>query len=175
LPSTPNVHADIYMNTVLASQARIVGGKDAARRQFPYQVSLLYGGSHVCGGILIGDRKVLTAGHCKVSSSTSLFKVVVGQLNQRENHEDVQTHEVESFNVHPNYPPGQVAPNDIAVILLKTAVTATEAVKAIPLPADEDCAKIEDARLSGWGYKSSSVPVVPTTLQFIDMPRITNN
>lgn len=92
------------MNTVLASKARIVGGQDAERGQFPYQISLSYFGSHVCGGILIDERHCLTAGHCKVSNSNSAFEVVVGMLDQRENHVDVQKVGVADFSVHPDYP-----------------------------------------------------------------------
>ncbi|GJQ83332.1 hypothetical protein Trydic_g15640 [Trypoxylus dichotomus] len=43
---------------------RVVGGYNATENQFPYQVSLRYNGNHNCGGSIIGDKWVLTAGHC---------------------------------------------------------------------------------------------------------------
>lgn len=43
---------------------RIVGGKDALSAQFPYQVSLRRHGSHNCGGSIISEWFILTAGHC---------------------------------------------------------------------------------------------------------------
>lgn len=48
-------------------QPRIVSGSYASRRQFPYQVGLSLGVSELyfwCGGSVISDRYVLTAGHC---------------------------------------------------------------------------------------------------------------
>ena len=44
--------------------SRIVGGQDAAEAAFPYQVSLQNYGSHFCGGSILNENWILTAGHC---------------------------------------------------------------------------------------------------------------
>lgn len=41
---------------------RIVGGEDAEVGQFPYQLSLLWFGSHICGASIIGENLAITAG-----------------------------------------------------------------------------------------------------------------
>lgn len=49
---------------------RIVGGSEASKGQFPHQVSLQWGmpplikNKHFCGGSIINELWILTAGHC---------------------------------------------------------------------------------------------------------------
>jgi trypsin len=44
--------------------SRIIGGENAVEGQFKYQVALLVDGAGFCGGSLISENVVLTAGHC---------------------------------------------------------------------------------------------------------------
>ena len=45
-----------------------MGGEDAKEGEFPYQVSLqlkgILGQGHYCGGSIIDEKTILTAGHC---------------------------------------------------------------------------------------------------------------
>ncbi|KAI3353743.1 hypothetical protein L3Q82_004980 [Scortum barcoo] len=56
------------------STTRIIGGSVAKSGHWPWQVSLHFRGSHVCGGVLISPDFVLTAAHCFQSSSALLAK-----------------------------------------------------------------------------------------------------
>lgn len=48
----------------LVAGNKIVGGFDAKPNVAPYQASLLYGGKYFCGGVIVHQRFLLTAGHC---------------------------------------------------------------------------------------------------------------
>lgn len=56
----------IYLECGLSNDAvkRIVGGKETKPHQFPWAVAITRKGYMHCGGALINDRYVLTAGHC---------------------------------------------------------------------------------------------------------------
>ncbi|XP_054651296.1 transmembrane protease serine 13-like [Dunckerocampus dactyliophorus] len=55
------------------STSRIVGGSIAQRGQWPWQLSMHFRGSHVCGGVLIAPDFVLTAAHCFPRSNPSML------------------------------------------------------------------------------------------------------
>lgn len=48
---------------------RIVGGQDATRGQFPYQLSLRYARQHICGASILSEKHGLTAAHCHISNA----------------------------------------------------------------------------------------------------------
>ncbi|EEC01848.1 serine-type enodpeptidase, putative [Ixodes scapularis] len=69
---------------------RIVGGKDAERIEFPWQISLRRklplintDRGHTCGGSIISEQYVVTAAHCVDGLFTfpSNYKVMVGDQN----------------------------------------------------------------------------------------------
>lgn len=47
-----------------AMSGRIVGGAQTSETKWPWQVSLHFGSTHICGGTLIDAQWVLTAAHC---------------------------------------------------------------------------------------------------------------
>lgn len=46
------------------STSRIIGGSQAKLGQWPWQLTLHFRGSHICGGVLISPDFLLTAAHC---------------------------------------------------------------------------------------------------------------
>lgn len=43
---------------------RIVGGEATFIEEYPYQASLQYLFSHICGAVIISENYVVTAAHC---------------------------------------------------------------------------------------------------------------
>lgn len=46
----------------LDNSVRIVGGSFAAKNQFPYQIALLRNGRLSCGGSILNEKWIITAG-----------------------------------------------------------------------------------------------------------------
>jgi secreted trypsin-like serine protease len=54
----------VLSGLVIVTGNKIVGGSDAVESSAPYQVSIKVKGKYYCGGAIIHQRFVLTAGHC---------------------------------------------------------------------------------------------------------------
>lgn len=114
-----------------------MGGDELSIYDAPYQVSIFYYNSHLCGGAIINSNYIVTAGHCLFQiRSAQKLKVYAGVNNVS----DVQSavyREVESFRVHEGFTiksQGHVI-NDVALIKL-----------ARPLPLNRKSLPIKLAR-----------------------------
>lgn len=157
---------------VLAKPAsKIAGGVPSGEHEFPYQISLQLDGRHFCGGSLISDRFVLTAGHCTGALLSGLtVEVVAGEHDFSAPSEHAQRRIVDEFWVHEDYVVGMVAPNDVAVLRVDRPYELNEFVGLVQLPGknvlhDGTCV------ISGWGSVSfNAYPIYPDVLQKAYLP-----
>jgi len=80
----------------------IVGGSPAAPGEFPYQCSIRYLDSHVCGCSIIAPTKVLTAAHCVdylAYPPYRFYEIVTGTINISGG----EIHNVARAVMHPDY------------------------------------------------------------------------
>lgn len=100
----------------------IVGGVDSNIIDVPYQVSLRRSSQHICGGGIISDRHILTAGHCIAGIFSSPFTELTVASGSSTLNGPANVHFVDNVIVHPGYVPRtstQRVKNDIAIIIVK--------------------------------------------------------
>ncbi|XP_030378912.1 serine protease easter-like [Scaptodrosophila lebanonensis] len=155
---------------------RIVYGIQADIREYPWMALLRYTFddveyTHGCGGSLIHERWVLTAAHCvprEDHTTKRLTQVRLGEWNQTSApdcqqfrqgpicapaHQDVPIDRIIIHELYSIYAP--MYPNDIALLRLERAVTFSEYVLPICLPAanNQETHEYTDhvMDIAGWG------------------------
>ncbi|XP_033114149.1 uncharacterized protein LOC117114582 [Anneissia japonica] len=148
--------------------ARIVGGTNAKRGSWPWQAQLiLKGGGHYCGGTLISEDYVISAAHCFARYSKDLFKVRLGEHDQRTTEGTEQTFDIECLFIHPKYD-SDTTNNDIAVLKLKRKSNGGaqfgQYVMPACLPWPTNATEQFDAGhvcwTSGWGNTGKNYPKI---------------
>lgn len=165
---------------------KIIGGSDASDGGFPYQASLRSWGSHFCGGSILNERWILTAGHC-VSGSVYCCRInimkklllllfipniysqngkrvtVVVGTNLLSNGGD--SYHVEKLLSHENYDPLAIR-NDIGLVQVSDDIVFGPKVQPVALPIDDFTDFYHNAVLSGWGRISVRILYVHSISQY---------
>jgi len=154
-----------------ATSTKIVGGSNAARNEFPWQVGLVQTGSSrpFCGGTLLSSDTVLTAAHCK--TDTNRFRVTVGDHDISRS-DGEQTIAPSQWISHPNYDQ-RSSNNDYAIVKLSSPVTFSTSVLPACLPSSNTNYDAVTATVTGWGTLSSGGSQ-PNILQKVDVNTMSN-
>uniref|UniRef100_A0A8C3U527 Peptidase S1 domain-containing protein n=1 Tax=Catharus ustulatus TaxID=91951 RepID=A0A8C3U527_CATUS len=148
----------------------IVGGHEAPEGAWPGVVSLqvLRGGvrfMHLCGGVLLSHRAVLTAGHCVDGRMDPCsWRAVVGAHNLHKHGPYTARRRIRRIIVHSQFK-RETFENDVALLELKSAVRYSLYIQPMCLPPAALLPPLEnssDCYISGWGRmaekgKTSSV------------------
>uniref|UniRef100_A0ACB8EWG1 Uncharacterized protein n=1 Tax=Sphaerodactylus townsendi TaxID=933632 RepID=A0ACB8EWG1_9SAUR len=114
---------------------RNVGGEDSVAGEWPWQVSLMKMGKHVCGGALISNDWIVTAAHCfQQNSSPSQFNVLLGANKLENSWPHKLSIGVGEIFRNPRYA-GEATSGDIALVRLAQPVRFTDYIIPICLPA----------------------------------------
>ncbi|XP_073836141.1 brachyurin [Musca autumnalis] len=142
--------------------------------KFPYQVMLIgkqqWRKRILCGGTLLDNRWILTAGHCTIG--VTHFDVYMGTKSVDESEEAGKVvMRSNKFIVHEHFNP-RTAANDIALVKLPEDVVFTSRIKPATLPHAMQNDQFVGSRVvaTGWGAAgetSNSDPMQYTELRVI--------
>jgi len=164
--STPCGQTPVQPNLTAKRDAtgHIVGGHDAVPYSWPWQIVWCKKGwlntcSLMCGGSILSNNWVVTAGHCVDghTNSPGNFAVKAGVFDETRHDEAGEVVvDVKSIHLHPQYIGAPVPRWDIALIELKTPITFGTHIQPVCLPATDDAVVVEPntAWVSGWGTTS---------------------
>ncbi|XP_052132717.1 venom protease-like [Frankliniella occidentalis] len=151
---------------------RVVGGTAARNGEWPWIVALGYK-THPrssfagrpqfkCGGTLVSEKHVVTAGHCVYQKKT-LYLARLGELDLEDDEDGAHPVDIEvaAKHVHPEYSPTRFT-NDIAILTLRSAAPSTDGIEPACLPMRPDIRSLSFERYNpftaGWGSTSFNGP-----------------
>ncbi|XP_040829681.1 serine protease 41-like [Ochotona curzoniae] len=150
------------LNTMLLSKpcghrnmkSLIVGGVESVRGRWPWMASLLRDGVPVCGGTLLNNRWVLTAGHCVAKArDVHRWHVQLGELINKAPFYNLRAwftrYSVRRIALYPEF---KGKANDIALLQLASLVTYSSYVQPVcVLSSTAMFQHRPDCWTTGWG------------------------
>ncbi|XP_075989223.1 venom protease-like isoform X2 [Anticarsia gemmatalis] len=153
-----------------------VGGVNALRLQYPHMALLGYGDDFssaqwLCGGSVISDKYILTAGHCtKTNNLGPVSFVALGLLKRSDPPSMWQTYRVKRIIRHPQYNPPKRY-HDIALLEVDNRIRFSASVLPACLDAGDNI--VSFATATGWGALGPKQPLADT-LQVVNVNEYTS-
>jgi len=158
------------------AQRRIVGGSEAGFGSFPWQAYIRIGTSR-CGGSLVNEWYVVTAGHCVARARPSQVRITLGEYVLKSNAEPLpgRTYGASDIKVHPYFKfTPQADRFDVAVVRLNHRVDMAPHISPLCLPPKGMSMHGLNGWATGWGALQPGSRLRPKTLQVVDVPMIDN-
>ncbi|XP_045761941.1 serine protease 27-like [Maniola jurtina] len=153
---------------------RIVGGMETSICMYPYNVAISRNGKHWCGGSIIDEQWVLTAGHCLESAhdgdKKKLLPFIIRAGSSFHNRGGYQAR-VNKVFFPKSYSPGN-ADYDFSLLRLDRPMPIGRNIAVLNLPAKEYLIQNDDILIvTGWGSThNSGYGHIPDRLRFVPVP-----
>ncbi|XP_045524988.1 trypsin-4-like isoform X1 [Pieris brassicae] len=175
-PIFPGSDSDRHLAWAFRTYAvrRIVGGMETSICMYPYNVAISRNGKHWCGGSIIDEQWVLTAGHCLESvhdeDKKKLTQFIVRAGSSFHNRGGYQAR-VNKVFFHKDFSPG-AADYDYSLIRLDRPMPIGRNIAVLNLPSQDYDIKPEDILIvTGWGSTDESgYGHIPDRLRFVPVP-----
>jgi len=156
---------------------RIVGG-EAAASPIPWQVSVRQGqsgGGHFCGGTILDEKTVMCAAHCFTTGQNMNGYYITAGITNRNSNSGAQTIAIAN-GVWNSAMPYSGNNNDFIILKLSSALSFNTNVGAacLPEPGFAPDSTGQTCFVSGWGTLNSGANSLPTALQWVGVPTVTN-
>jgi secreted trypsin-like serine protease len=166
---------DAFPETERSIASRIVGGQVASVGQFPYVAAVhkvTSDGSYFCGGTLLNNEWVLTAGIC-VESAISLV-ITLGTNTLKEETPNSLKLATDEYVLHPGFNP-MTLDNDIGLIKFRMPITFTQYIRPVNyLPDFELLPGTPGVVAMGWGQTSDKNPDLMNDLHYVYLTPLSN-
>nr|XP_033811914.1 transmembrane protease serine 9 [Geotrypetes seraphini] len=145
---------------------RIVGGSDASRGEFPWQVSLRENDEHFCGAAIFNERWLVSAAHCfNDFLDPAVWVAYLGTTALSGTDSSTVRANIKEIIKHPSYNV-DTADYDVAVLQLESPLTFNKYLRPICLPSATHTFPVgKKCIISGWGYLREDNLVKPEVLQ----------
>ncbi|KAG6923740.1 transmembrane protease, serine 9, partial [Chelydra serpentina] len=158
--------SDCGSRPTMQTAHRIVGGTEASRGEFPWQVSLRENNEHFCGATILTEKWLVSAAHCfNEFQDPAVWAAYMGSISLSGSDSSTVKAGVGRIIPHPSYNT-DTADFDVAVLELDSPVPFNKYIQPACLPgpghrfpAGRKCL------ISGWGYLKEDFLVKPETLQ----------
>ncbi|KAK9729636.1 Enteropeptidase [Basidiobolus ranarum] len=148
----------------------IVGGVPAIKDEFPFMVNVYIDNWPSCGGAVLANEWIATAGHCVNAAyiddesnqeanvyrplNATRLKIAVGSIAKN----SPTLLPIKSIVVHPDYTPGSEM-NDLALLQLYQPLAFNRSVQRVPISKSKVLPG-QNVTALGWGSNESNVSAV---------------
>lgn len=129
---------------------RIIGGQVSRPLRYPWMTGIVIRDAKFCGGSLINDRFILTAGHCVANISISDIRLTLGAHNREELTQTLPPVPIADV-ILMDYDPDTIS-NDFALIKLASRIDL-ETYTPVCLPGEG--MNPSDVFVTGWGLTNA--------------------